>query len=49
MKEILTRLSKDFELMLFSDGPRELHTKILDKLDPENKLFAFKLFKDHCY
>lgn len=46
---MLATLSKDFEIILFTDGQRELHTKILDKIDPLNQLFTFRLFKDHCY
>ncbi len=47
--EVLKKLSNDFEIILFTDGQRELHTKILDKIDPKNELFTFRLFKDHCY
>lgn len=49
MMECLNRLSKKYELMLFSDGLREVHTRIMDKIDPDNKIFSFKLYREHCY
>lgn len=49
MMEVLKKLEKDFELILFTDGLREFHTRIMEKIDPENKIFAFKLYREHCY
>lgn len=49
MIETIKKLSEIFELMVFSDGLREVHNRILGKIDPENKYFSFKLYKDHCY
>lgn len=47
--ECLKKLSSKYELMLFSDGARDVHTKIMDKIDPDNKIFSFKLYREHCY
>lgn len=49
MLETLQKLSKNFELILFSEGSREIHHKIMSKIDPENELFSFKLYKEQCY
>lgn len=49
MMETIAKLSEDFELILFTDGLRELHTKIIEKIDPEEKYFSFRLFKEHCF
>jgi CTD small phosphatase-like protein 2 len=49
MLETIEQLSRDFELILFTDGLRELHTKIIDKIDPQEKFFPFRLFREHCY
>lgn len=49
MMEVLEKLSKSFELIVFSEGVRDMHHKIMNKIDPDNKLFSFKLYKEHCY
>ena len=49
MMDTIRKLAQDFELMIFSDGLRELHTKIVEKIDPENKYFSFRLYREHCY
>lgn len=49
MMDTIKKLAVDFEIMLFSDGIRDLHTKIVEKIDPENKYFSFCLYREHCY
>lgn len=49
MMEIIAQLAEDFELILFTDGLRELHTKIVSQIDPEEKYFSFRLFREHCF
>lgn len=49
MMEVLEKLSKKFELIVFSDGIRDVHHRIMNKIDPENTLFSFKLYREHCY
>lgn len=49
MMETLTQLAEQFELILFTDGLRELHTKIVSHIDPEEKYFSFRLFREHCF
>lgn len=47
--EVLQKLSKKFELIIFSEGVRDFHHKIMNKIDPENAIFSFKLYKEQCY
>lgn len=49
MMETLQKLSKNFELIIFSEGLRDVHHKIMNKIDPENELFSFKLYREQCY
>ena len=34
--------------MVFTAGTKAYANPILDKIDPENKLFSLRLFRDHC-
>lgn len=49
MMETLEKLSKNFELIVFSEGLRDVHHKIMNKIDPENEIFSFKLYREQCY
>jgi Dullard-like phosphatase family protein len=48
LMEFLERLSKKFELVIFTAGRQDYADHILDKLDPENKYFAHRLYRQHC-
>lgn len=49
MMEILEKLAEKFELIVFSDGLRDIHHKIMNKIDPDNRIFSFKLYREQCF
>lgn len=48
LMEFLERLSKKFELVIFTAGRQDYADHILDRIDPENKYFAHRLYRQHC-
>ena len=48
-QQILEKLSKVFEIGVFTAGREPYATAMLNHLDPQNKLFAFRLFRQHCH
>lgn len=48
LKEVLDKLSQLYEIVAFTAGIKSYADQILDKIDPENKIFAKRLYRDSC-
>ncbi|CAD8065791.1 unnamed protein product [Paramecium primaurelia] len=46
--EILKKLSKDFELIVFTASDQIYAKSIIDYLDPNNNIFAHRLYRESC-
>ena len=46
--EFLTQLSKFAEIIIFTASSSNYANVILDYLDPEKKIFAHRLYRNHC-
>lgn len=44
----LEKLSEMYEMIVFTAGMQEYADHILDKIDPENKYFARRLYRQDC-
>ena len=47
--EVLGRLSECFNLVIFTASDRIYADKVMDLLDPENKYFKGRFYREHCY
>jgi CTD small phosphatase-like protein 2 len=47
--EVLKRLKEKFEIGIFTASQEHYGSKILQELDPDNSIFSFKLFRQHCF
>ncbi|KAJ8357702.1 hypothetical protein SKAU_G00204960 [Synaphobranchus kaupii] len=49
VRKFLERMSKIFEMFVYTSAKREYAEKILDVLDPQKKLFRHRLYQDDCF
>lgn len=49
LRETLEELSKHFELILFTASHSTYANSIIDYIDPYNRYFAHKYFRESCY
>lgn len=45
----LKKMSKKFEIVIFTASQQEYADAILDELDPDNELFQHRLYRQHCW
>ena len=48
MTEFLDRMSKKFELVIFTASRQDYADIIINKIDPENKFISHRLYRQHC-
>ncbi len=48
VKEFLKRVSQIFEIFIFTASKKEYADACIDIIDPENKIFKHKLYRDSC-
>ena len=48
-KETLQRLSRDFEIIIFTASHRGYADKVVDILDPTRQWVSHRLFREHCF
>jgi Dullard-like phosphatase family protein len=48
LHDTLEKLGEIFEIIVFTAGVKEYADPILDKIDPDGKLFKKRLYRDHC-
>ena len=46
--EVLEKLSKMFEMVIFTAGKKEYADKILDQIEGKNKYFKRRLYREDC-
>lgn len=46
---MLRRLSKDWEIFIFTASSPDYANKILNQIDPNREIFAIRLFRNECY
>ncbi len=48
IKECLKRLKEHYEIVLFTASYKGYADAILNHIDPDNQLFDYRLYRDHC-
>lgn len=49
LKEFLAKVSQISTVSVFTQSQRSYAEPIIDKLDPENKIFKSRFYADNCY
>ncbi|XP_036409794.1 CTD small phosphatase-like protein 3 [Megalops cyprinoides] len=49
VKEFLQRMSKSFEMFVYTSAKKEYAEKILDMLDPQKNMFRHRLYQEDCF
>ena len=49
LDEFLREAAKVFEVIAFTAGTQSYADRLLDVLDPNNEIFAHRLYRQHCY
>ncbi|XP_064197077.1 CTD small phosphatase-like protein 3 [Anguilla rostrata] len=49
VQKFLQKMSKIFEMFVYTSAKRQYAEKILDVLDPQKKLFRHRLYQDDCF
>ncbi len=49
LKQCLEHLSQFYEMAIFTAAEQEYADLIIDQIDPENKLFRHRLYRQHCF
>ena len=49
LRDFLEYVSKKWEIVIFTSSSSIYANAILQRIDPDNKYFSFRLFKDSCY
>ena len=48
IKECLKKLKEHYEIVLFTASYKGYADAILNHIDPDNQLFDYRLYRDHC-
>ena len=48
IRDTLSKLAENFELIVFTAGQKDYANKILDQIDHEGKFFTRRLYRDDC-
>lgn len=49
LREFLNKANQLGQLSVFSQNQRSYAEPIIDKLDPERKIFKHRFYSEHCY
>lgn len=48
VNELLQKLAKYYEIVLFTASEKNYADKVVDLLDPDRRLIKYKLYRDSC-
>ena len=48
LNDALEKLSQSYEVVAWTAGVKDYATPILNQIDPENKIFKHRMFRDQC-
>lgn len=48
LMEFLSKVSKNFELVIYTASKKEYAEQIINKIDPKRRIFKCRLYRDHC-
>ena len=47
-REILYKLSKIYEIIIFTASSKQYADKVISLLDPEEKIISHRFYREHC-